>query len=85
MGAEMKFEKTGDNTYSLNVCGYVCPHPQMYTKKSLQKMEEGDILSLCFDNPSSKETIIQMIEAQGDDILSDKTEDGKIYLEIEKG
>ena len=85
MAAEMKFEKTGDNTYSLDVCGYVCPHPQMYTKKSLQKMEEGDILSLCFDNPSSKETIIQMIDAQGDEILSDKTEDGKIYLEIEKG
>ena len=85
MGAEMKFEKTGDNTYSLNVCGYVCPHPQMYCKKSLQKMEEGDILSLIFDNPSSKETIIQMIDAQGDEVLSEKTEDGKIYLEIEKG
>lgn len=85
MGAQMKFEKTGDNTYTLDVCGYVCPHPQMYTKKSLQKMEEGDVLSLCFDNPSSKETIIQMIDAQGDEILSDKTEDGKIYLEIEKG
>ena len=83
--AEMKFEKTGDNTYTLDVCGYVCPHPQMYTKKSLQKMEEGDILSLCFDNPSSKETIIQMIEAQGDEILEEKIEDGKIYLEIEKG
>jgi tRNA 2-thiouridine synthesizing protein A len=85
MAAEMKFEKTGDNTYSLNVCGYVCPHPQMYTKKSLQKMEEGDVLSLCFDNPSSKETIIQMVEAQGDEILEEKIEDGKIYLEIEKG
>ena len=83
--AEMKFEKTGDNTYTLDVCGYVCPHPQMYTKKSLQKMEEGDILSLCFDNPSSKETIIQMVEAQGDEILSEKIEGGKIYLEIEKG
>jgi tRNA 2-thiouridine synthesizing protein A len=83
--AEMKFVKTGDNTYSLDVCGYVCPHPQMYTKKSLQKMEEGDILSLCFDNPSSKETIIQMVEAQGDEILEEKIEGGKIYLEIEKG
>ena len=83
--ADMKFEKTGDNTYSLDVCGYVCPHPQMYTKKSLQKMEEGDILSLCFDNPSSKETIIQMVEAQGDEILEEKIEGGKIYLEIEKG
>jgi len=85
MAAEMKFEKTGDTTYSLNVCGYVCPHPQMYTKKSLQKLEEGDVLSLCFDNPSSKETIIQMIEAQGDEILEEKIVDGKIYLEIEKG
>jgi tRNA 2-thiouridine synthesizing protein A len=83
--AEMKFEKTGDNTYSLDVCGYVCPHPQMYTKKSLQKMQEGDILSLVFDNPSSKETIIQMIEAQGDEILEEKVEGGKIYIKIEKG
>jgi len=85
MAAEMKFEKTSDTTYSLDVCGYVCPHPQMYCKKSLQKMEEGDVLSLCFDNPSSKETIIQMVEAQGDEILEEKIEGGKIYLEIEKG
>ena len=40
----MKFEKKGDGTYMLDVCGYVCPHPQIYTKKSLEKMEEGDIL-----------------------------------------
>jgi tRNA 2-thiouridine synthesizing protein A len=83
--AEMKFEKTGDNTYALDVCGYVCPHPQMYCKKSLQKMAEGDILTLVFDNPSSKETIIQMVEAQGDEILEEKIEGGKIYLKIEKG
>ena len=83
--AEMKFEKTGDTTYTLDVCGYVCPHPQMYCKKSLQKMEEGDVLSLIFDNPSSKETIIQMCEAAGDEILEDSKEDGKIVLMIEKG
>ena len=83
--AEVKFEKTGDNTYSLDVCGYVCPHPQMYCKKSLQKMQEGDVLRLVFDNPSSKETIIQMCESQGDEILEDKMENGKIVLMIEKG
>jgi tRNA 2-thiouridine synthesizing protein A len=38
----MKFEKTGEGTYLLDVCGYVCPHPQIYCKKSLEKMEEGD-------------------------------------------
>ncbi len=83
--ADVKFEKTGDNTYSLDVCGYVCPHPQMYCTKSLQKMEEGDILQLVFDNPSSKETIIQMCEAQGDEILEENSEGGKIILKIEKG
>ena len=83
--AEMKFEKTGDTTYSLDVCGFVCPHPQLYTKKSLEKMEEGDILTLVFDNPSSKETIIQMCEAAGNDIIEDKKEGGKLYLKIEKG
>ena len=83
--AEMKFAKTGDNTYSLDVCGFVCPHPQLYTKKSLEKIQEGDILNIVFDNPSSKETIIQMCEAAGNDILEDKKEGGKLYLKIEKG
>jgi len=40
----MKFNKTGDGTYELDVCGFVCPHPQLYCKKSLEKMEEGDTL-----------------------------------------
>ena len=83
--AEVKFEKTSDGTYSLDVCGFVCPHPQLYTKKSLEKIEEGDVLTLCFDNPSSKETIVQMCDAAGNEILEEKTEGGKIYLKIEKG
>ena len=83
--ADVKFEKTGDGTYSLDVCGFVCPHPQLYTKKSLEKIEEGDVLTLCFDNPSSKETIIQMCDAAGNEILEEKTEGGKIYIKIEKG
>ena len=83
--AEVKFDKTGDNTYSLDVCGFVCPHPQLYTKKSLEKIEEGDVLDVVFDNPSSKETIIQMVEAAGNEILEEKTEGGKIYMKIEKG
>ena len=28
----MKFEKTDEGRYRLNVNGYVCPHPQIYTK-----------------------------------------------------
>ena len=81
----MQFEKTGDGQFKLDVCGYVCPHPQMYCKKSLEKMEEGDVLTLVFDNPSSKETIIQMCEAAGNEILEQGSEGGKLMMKIEKG
>ncbi|OGR07908.1 MAG: preprotein translocase subunit TatB [Deltaproteobacteria bacterium RIFOXYD12_FULL_50_9] len=81
----MQFEKVSDGQYSLNVCGYVCPHPQMYAKKSLEKMQSGDVLTLLYDNPSSKETIIQMCEQAGNEILEDTKEGGKMVLKIEKG
>ncbi len=83
--ADVKFDKISDTEYNLDVCGFVCPHPQLYTKKSLEKINEGDILNVTFDNPSSKETIVQMIDSAGHDILDDSTEGGKIKLRIEKG
>jgi len=81
----MKFEKTGDNTYMLDVCGYVCPHPQIYCKKSIEKIAEGDVLQVVLDNPSSVETIVQMCDQVGHEVLERKTESGKIYLKIQKG
>lgn len=81
----MKFEKTGDKTYMLDVCGYVCPHPQIYCKKSLEKIAEGDVLEVVLDNPSSVETIVQMCDQVGHEVLDRKTEGGKIHLKIQKG
>ena len=81
----VKFEKKGDGTYMLDVCGFVCPHPQIYTKKSLEKIKEGEILLLVFDNPSSAETIVQMCEQAGHDIVEKKTEGGKLHYKIKKG
>ncbi len=81
----MKFEKKDDGTYLLDVCGYVCPHPQIYTKKSLEKMNEGDVVQIILDNPSSVETIAQMCDQVGHDVLEKKSEGGKIYLKIKKG
>ncbi len=81
----LKFEKTGDNTYTLDVCGYVCPHPQIYCNKSLEKIAEGDVLEVVLDNPLSVETIVRMCDQSGNEILDRKTEGGKIYLRIQKG
>ncbi len=80
----MKFEKTGDKTYRLDVCGYVCPHPQIYCKKSLEKMSVGDVLDMVFDNPSSAETIVQMLDQAGHELLEKKQEGGKIFFKIQK-
>ncbi len=80
----MKFEKKSNGTYSLNVTGYVCPHPQLYTKKALEKMQVGETLELLFDNPSSAESIAAMCDARGDEILEKIAESGKYKWKIKK-
>lgn len=65
----VRFEKVDEGVYVLDVQGYVCPHPQIYTKKALEKLKEGEVLDLMFDNPSSGESIIAMCAAAGNEIL----------------
>jgi len=73
----VKFEKIGDGAYMLDVQGYVCPHPQLYTKKGLEKLKQGEILEVVFDNPSSGESIFAMCQAEGNVIVSQEKEAGK--------
>jgi len=80
----MKFEKTGEGAYMLDVCGFVCPHPQIYAKKSLEKVSEGDVVSVVFDNTSSGETITQMCEQAGHEVLENKKEGDKYVIKIKK-
>lgn len=80
----MKFEKKDDGLYSLDVCGYVCPHPQLYTKKALEKMKAGDMLYLVFDNASSGESISAMCESIGNEVVEKNTVSGKYSWKIRK-
>ena len=80
----MKFEKTADGLYSLDVKGYVCPHPQLYTKSALSKMKAGDTLRLVFDNASSGEAIASMCDKNGDEIVEQVTEAGSFRWTIRK-
>ena len=73
----MKYEKK-DDCYWLDVQGYVCPHPQLYTKKALKNMECGEILEIVFDNPSSSESISAMCEASDNEIV-EKLEDCGVF------
>lgn len=80
----MKFEKTDEGRYRLNVNGYVCPHPQIYTKKALEKLASGDILELFFDNPSSGESIEAMIDNDGNTLVEKIVEAGQFEWHIQK-
>jgi len=80
----MKFEKKAEGLFMLDVTGYVCPHPQIYTKKALEKMKSGDIVELVFDNPSSSESIAAMCEAQGNEIVEKSMTNGKYLWKIKK-
>ncbi len=80
----MKFEKKSEGAYLLDVSGYVCPHPQLYTKKALAKMQTGDVLEIIFDNPSSGESIAAMLDMTGDEVLEKKMEHGKYAWNIKK-
>lgn len=80
----MKFEKKSEGLYALDVCGYVCPHPQLYTKKALEKMKQGDLLELVFDNASSGESISAMCESKGNEVVEKITDSGKYSWKIKK-
>jgi tRNA 2-thiouridine synthesizing protein A len=80
----VKFEKKAEGHYMLDVLGYVCPHPQIYTKKAMEKLSPGDVLEVVFDNPSSSETIGAMCEREGHKILERHMEGGKFTLKIQK-
>jgi tRNA 2-thiouridine synthesizing protein A len=80
----IKFEKKSEGVYSLDCMGYVCPHPQIYTKKMLEKINSGDTLEVLFDNPSSSESISAMCDSSGDEIIEKNTDNGKIVFTIKK-
>jgi tRNA 2-thiouridine synthesizing protein A len=80
----IKFEKKGENSYLLDVTGYVCPHPQLYTKKALQNMKKDDVVEIIFDNPSSGESITSMCDRTGDEIIEKAQSNGVFTYTIKK-
>jgi len=80
----IKFEKKEEGVYALDCTGYVCPHPQIYTKKMLEKIKEGDVLEVTFDNPSSSESIDAMVETLGYEIFEKVTDGGRYLYKIKK-
>ena len=80
----MNFKQTSPGHYMLDVKGYVCPHPQLYTKKVLEKLHSGDKLELVFDNPSSAESISAMCTNEGNPIIDTQRNGSQFTFIIQK-
>ena len=63
-------------TKTLDVCGKICPYPDMETMVALKKMTKGEILEVLLDYPLSVERIPRNLKKQGHKLLSSENLDG---------
>jgi tRNA 2-thiouridine synthesizing protein A len=80
----LKFEKQANGEYLLDVRGYVCPQPQLYTKKCLEKIQTGEVLEILFDNPSSEESITSYLDNTGDEVVQRDSQGGLYRFKVRK-
>ena len=65
MGNGIDVQRIDEHRYSLDVCGHVCPYPELLTLKALHSLSPGDVLEVILDNPPSVRDIPPSIEKQG--------------------
>lgn len=80
----MKFTKKDDGSYELDVIGYTCPYPLLHFKKSIEKMNSGEVIKVILDYPTSMETIGTECKRVGYEVLDHTANDGIFTLKIKK-
>jgi tRNA 2-thiouridine synthesizing protein A len=66
----VKFTKLEEGKYVLDVKGYTCPYPVIFTRKALMKIHVGEVLEVLTDNPPSCENVPKAVKEDGHDVLS---------------
>lgn len=56
-------------TKTIDVCGKICPYPDMDTMVALKKMAKGEVLEVLLDYPLSVERIPRSLKKQGHRLL----------------
>ena len=64
-----KFVKVEEKRYILDVRGYTCPYPVIYTRKALTRLSTGEVLEVLTDNPPSCENVPRAVKEDGHDVL----------------
>ena len=72
-------------THRLDVLGHYCPIPVSQTRKSLSKLEGGDVLLVLADDPETMHDIPILIERLGHRMVDVLKEAGEFRFIIEVG
>ncbi|MBO8138464.1 MAG: sulfurtransferase-like selenium metabolism protein YedF [Desulfotomaculum sp.] len=67
----------------INNCGLACPQPVLNTKKALDEIESGIVVSIV-DNEAAKENVTRFAQNAGHDVSFEEN-DGKYIITIIKG
>lgn len=75
---------TDDADTELDVSGYQCPLPVLKAGKRLKSMAPGSVLRLIATDPAATIDVAHFCSQQGHELLSSKTEAGRLIFLIRK-
>lgn len=81
---EVPFHATGKEI-NLNACGLQCPGPIMQVYKSMELMENGDVLNVKATDPGFASDIVTWANKTGNTMIDSGKEDKNFYAKIMKG
>lgn len=61
----MELREVLEGVYLLDVRGYVCPYPRLFTSQALAKLPKGAKLRVVTDNPPSVENVQSIAKRVG--------------------
>ncbi|MBD3347961.1 MAG: hypothetical protein GF400_02045 [Candidatus Eisenbacteria bacterium] len=75
---DVKIEK------SLDMTGLFCPEPVVRTNEAIQELDEGSVLEMLADDPSSKSDMESWARRSGHELLSVEENDGTFRFLIRR-
>ena len=73
-----------DFDQELDVCGLNCPLPILRAKKSLAKMQGGEVLHVIATDPGAVKDFEAFSKQTGNELLKSEEEGGKFYFLLKK-
>ena len=68
----------------LDACGLNCPLPILRAKKTLTKMDSGQVLRIIATDPGSVKDFESFARQTGNELLESTEQDGKFYYLLRK-